>query len=178
MAEEERAEEAKEEKTEEAKEAKPKGGLVKILMIAIGAVVLILIVVIVSAIVAKKQAKPPELEFEPEVVHEKELPPKPLHTYAIGKYIARLADPEEAHYVKITDVTLLYDADKYDFLAAELGERESQIQDIINTILIGKTMEVGTVEGKKALKEEIKKAINDILREGKIEDINFQIIVQ
>jgi flagellar basal body-associated protein FliL len=176
MAEEERAEEAAE--AEEAEEAKPKGGLVKILMIVIGAIVLILIVVIVAAIVAKKQAKPPELEFEPEVVHEEELPPKPLHIYAIGKYIARLADPEEAHYVKLTDVTLLYDADKYKFLAAELGEREYQIKDIINTILIGQTMEVGTVEGKKALKEEIKKAINDILREGKIEDINFQIIVQ
>ncbi|MEW6096133.1 MAG: flagellar basal body-associated FliL family protein [bacterium] len=180
MAEEERAEEAAgaEEAEEGAEAGKPKGGLIKILMIAIGAIVLILIVVVVAWIVAKNQAKPPELEFEPEVAHEEELPPKPLHIYNIGKYIARLADPEEAHYVKLTDVTLLYDADKYDFLAAELGERESQIQDIINTILIGKTIEVGSREGKKALKEEIKKAINDILREGKIADIHFQIIVQ
>ncbi len=159
-------------------EAKPKGGLPKILMIAIGAIVLILIVIVVASIVAKKQAKPPELEFEPEVVHEEELPPKPLHVYEIGNYVARLADPEEAHYAKITDVNLYYDAEKYDMLSAELGERESQIKDIINTILIGKTMEISTVEGKKALKDEIKKTLNDILREGKIADIHFQIIVQ
>jgi len=176
MAEEERAEEAEAE--EEKKEAKPKGGLIKILMIAIGAIVLILIVIVVASIVAKRQAKPPELEFEPETVEKEELPPKPLHSYSIGKYLAKLADPEEAHYVKLTDVTLWYDAEKYDLLAAELGERQSQIQDIINTILIGKTTEVNSREGKKALKEEIKKAINDILREGKIEEIYFQIIVQ
>ncbi|MDI6736153.1 MAG: flagellar basal body-associated FliL family protein [bacterium] len=163
---------------EGAEEAKPKGGLPKILMIAIGAIVLILIVVVVASIVAKKQAKPPELEFEPEVVHKKELPPKPLHVYEIGNYVARLADPEEAHYVKITDVNLYYDAEKYDMLSAELAERQSQIKDIINTILIGKTMEVSTVEGKKALKDEIRKTLNDILRKGKIADIHFQIIVQ
>lgn len=179
MAEEEKAEEtAAEEEAEGAEKAKPKGGLVKILMIAIGAIVLILIVVVVAAIVAKNQAKPPELEFEAEEEYEKKLPPKPLHIYDIGKYLARLSDPEEAHYIKLTDVTLYYDADKYDMLSAELGERKTQIQDIINTILIGKTIEVGTVEGKKELKEEIKKALNDILREGKIADIHFQIIVQ
>lgn len=176
MAEEKKDEEVE---TEEAgKEAKPKGGLVKILLIAIGCIILVLIVVVVAAIVAKQQAKPPELEFAPEVVEEKKLPPKPLHIYNIGKYIARLADPDEAHYVKLTDVTLLYDAEKYEYLTAEIAERESQIKDIINTILIGKTVEVGTREGKQALKEEIKKALNDIFREGKIEDINFQIIVQ
>lgn len=180
MAEEEKDKDApaEGEAKEGAQEAKPKGGLIKILMIAIGAIVAIVIVIVVSSIVAKKQAKPPELEFEPEVVHEKELPPKPLHVYEIGNYVARLADPEETHYAKITDVTLYYDAEKYDMLSAELAERESQIKDIINTILIGKTMEVGTPEGKKALKDEIKKTLNDILREGKITDIHFQIIVQ
>jgi len=180
MAEEKKAEEAvaEEEGKEGEEKAKPKGGLIKILIIAIGAIVAILIIVVVASIVAKKQAQPPELEFEPEVAEEEKLPPKPLHVYVIGNYLARLADPEEEHYVKLTDVTFLYDAEKYDLLSAELGERQSQIQDIINTILIGKTMEVGSQEGKKALKEEIKKTINEILREGKIADINFQIIVQ
>jgi len=180
VAEEEKAEKAigEEEGKEAEEKGKPKGGLIKILMIAIGAIVVILIVVVVASIVAKKQAKPPELEFEPEAVEKEELPPKPLHVYIIGNYLARLADPEEEHYAKLTDVTLVYDAEKYDLLSAELGERQSQIQDIINTILIGKTMEVGSVEGKKALKEEMKKKINDILREGKIADIHFQIIVQ
>lgn len=181
MAEEEKAEKevGGEGEKEGEEKAKPKGGLVKILIIAIIVIVVLLIVVAVASFVAKKQAQPPELEFEPEVVHNKEeLPPKPLHVYIIGNYLARLSDPEEDHYVKLTDVTLLYDAEKYDLLSAELGERQSQIQDIINTILIGKTMEVGSQEGKKALKEEIKNALNEILREGKIADINFQIIIQ
>lgn len=169
---------AGEEEKESEEKVKPKGGLVKILIIAIVVIVALLLVVTVASIVAQKQAKPPELEFEPEVAQKEELPPKPLHVYVIGNYLARLADPEEEHFVKLTDVTLLYDAEKYDLLSAELGERQSQIQDIINTILIGKTIEVGSQEGKKALKEEIKKTLNEILREGKIADINFQIIVQ
>ncbi|MEW6607182.1 MAG: flagellar basal body-associated FliL family protein [bacterium] len=179
MAEEEKAEAtAGEEAAEGEEKGKPKGGLPNILMIAIVAVVVLVIAAVVAWFVAGKRATPPELEFEPETTHEEKLPPKPLHVYQIGAYLARLSDPEEDHYVKISDVTLYYNAEKYDMLSAELGERETQIKDIINTVLIGKTIEVGTVEGKKALKEELKKALNEILREGKIEDIHFQILVQ
>lgn len=177
MAEEEKAAAAAE--GEEAEEKKKgKGGLTKILMIAIGAVVIVLIVIVVASIVAKKTATPPELEFEPEIHKEEEPPPVPHHTYDMGDYVARLADTEETHYVKITKLAVVYNAEKYEKVVAEIGERRAQIEDIVNTILIGQTMEVGTVEGKEALRREIVEKINAILREGKIEDVYFQIIVQ
>lgn len=178
MAEEEKAGAETGEGEEAGKEKKDKGGLKKILMIAIGVVVILLIVIVVASKVAKKAATPPELEFEPEI-HEEEEPPLPaLHTYDMGDYIARLTDIEETHFVKITKLAIAYNAEKYELISAEIGERRAQVEDIINTILLGQTIEVATVEGKEALRKEIVEKINGVLREGKIEDVYFQIIVQ
>jgi len=164
------------------KEKKDMGGLIKVLGMVALVLVLIVVVIIVSSNVAKKSIAPPDEEFEPEKVeaeegtkHEAE---KPQHDNYIGDFTAKLADIEEPHYVKITDLTLKYDPIKYKLLAAELGERDSEIKDAINTILISKTSEVNSVKGKEELKEEIKEKINAMLIEGQIPEVLFQIIVQ
>jgi flagellar FliL protein len=178
--------EAEEETTEgeekPKKEKKDMGGLIKLLGMVALVLVLIVVVIIVASNVAKKSIAPPDEEFEPEKVEEAEgaekEAEKPLHDNYIGDFTAKLADVEEAHYVKITDLTLKYDPIKYKLLVAELGERDSEIKDAINTILISKTSEVNSVKGKEELKEEIKEKINSMLVEGQIPEVLFQVIVQ
>lgn len=163
------------------KEKKDMGGLIKILGMVALVLVLIVVVIIVASNVAKKSIAPPDEEFEPEKVEAEEKhakAEKPHHDYYIGDFTAKLADVEESHYVKITDLTLKYDPIKYKLLAAELGERESEVKDAINTILISKTSEVNSVKGKEELKEEIKEKINSMLIEGQIPEVLFQVIVQ
>ncbi|MBI4753086.1 flagellar basal body-associated FliL family protein [Candidatus Desantisbacteria bacterium] len=119
-----------------------------------------------------------EEQAEGEEKPKKEKKEKPLHDNYIGDFTAKLADIEEPHYVKITDLVLKYDPIKYKLLAAELGERDAEIKDTINTILISKTSEVNSVKGKEELKEEIKEKINAMLIEGQIPEVLFQVIVQ
>ncbi len=170
--------EKKEEGTEKEKKGKGSGGLIKILIIAIGFVVVVVIVMIVAKNVAENAVKVPEdvIEAEPRV--EKRLPPESLHVNIMGDYVARLNDVGEERYVKLKELCLAFNADKYEFLAAELADRKYQITDIINEILLGQTSEVSSREGKKALKKEFLKQINVILREGQVDDIYFEIIVQ
>ncbi|MFH1859600.1 MAG: flagellar basal body-associated FliL family protein [bacterium] len=185
MAEKEHKKEAEEETAEgeekPKKEKKDMGGLIKVLGMVALVLVLIIVVIFVASNVAKKSIAPPDEEFEPEKVEKEEAhaeAEKPLHDNYIGDFTAKLADVEEAHYVKITDLALKYDPIKYKLLAAELGERDSEIKDAINTILISKTSEVNSVKGKEELREEIKEKINSMLIEGQIPEVLFQVIVQ
>jgi flagellar basal body-associated protein FliL len=94
------------------------------------------------------------------------------------EFVARLADEDEAHLVKTGDFRLAYDR-KYKGLAAELSERQFQISDIINDVLISKTSkDLSSQEGKEEMKREIINRINRLLKSGQIEDIYVQIIVQ
>jgi flagellar FliL protein len=182
------AEEPKEETSAEGEEKAPKeekkkkdlGGLIKLLSLIAGILILIIIVIVVASNVAKKSIEPPDEEFEPEKVEEESHHKieKPLYDYYIGDFTARLADIDEPHYVKISDLVLKYDPIKYKMLAAEIAERESEIKDIINTILIGKTVEINSPKGKEELKQEILAEINEILIEGQIPAVHFQLIVQ
>ena len=128
----------------------------------------------------EKSIAPPDEEFEPERVRvvEEEPAGKSLHDNYIGDFTAKLADAEESHYIKLTDLTLKYDPIKYKLLAAELGEKDSEIKDAINAILIRKTSEVNSVKGKEKLNEEIKEKINSMLVKGQIPEVLFQVIVQ
>lgn len=165
---------ADEEREEAAAEEKKGGGLAKILLMAIGIVLALILSASIAFVVAKK-TKPPEQEFGPEPVHEEPLPPKPYHIQELDEFVVKLADPGTPRYIR-AKITLAYGEEK--FLPAELGERIRQIRDIINTILMGKTTDVATPEGKQALKREIVKKINAILREGKIKDAYIELVVQ
>jgi flagellar basal body-associated protein FliL len=171
---------AEEEREEGEEKAKAKG-LPKILIfIALGIVVLI-ISIVVSYMVAKT-VKAPKIEFGVERVEEKPPPPEPLEIGNIGEeeIIARLADQDEPHLVKVYEIYLAFDK-KMKALALELNDpaRKFQIRDIFNTVLMTKkSTDLITEEGRNQLKRELIKKINAILVDGQIKDIYMQIVVQ
>lgn len=177
---------AKEEKVEEGaeEEEKPKKKLpklpIKLLAIIAGSVAGLVLVVIVASVVARS-VKHPVVEFGPEAPEGKREVSAALVTWLAGTpegFLARLADKEETHLVKTGEFRLAYDP-KYKQLPAELFERQFQISDLINTVLITKTSEdLSSEEGKNELKREIINRINKLLIKGQIEDIYVQIMVQ
>lgn len=95
-------------------------------------------------------------------------------TYDIGDFLAKLKDQEPV-YVKIEKLTLCYENHK---LATELKEKKLKIRSLIGDVLTEKTSEIGTYEGKNRLKNELIDEINQLLKNGKILDIRFEILIQ
>jgi flagellar basal body-associated protein FliL len=157
------ADEINQDKKEEGKKSNV---LIRILLVTIAVVG----ITVISSIVTYILSRPQLPLIDPIQVQAKEPPPPPLHSYDFGNFVTHIYDRgyDERYYIKIK-VVLGYDANQYDLLSAELGEREAQIEDLINTILISQTTEVETKEGKKALKLELLTKINHLLRNGKIE---------
>lgn len=172
------AEEEKEEGEEKAKGAK---GIPKMLIFVAGGVAILIIAIVVSYMVAKS-VKAPKMEFGVERIEERPLPPEPLEIGNVGEeeIIARLADEDEPHLVKVSEIYLAYDK-KLKALGMEINDpaRKFQIRDIFNTVLMShKSTDLTTEEGRNELKRELVKKINDILIKGQIKDIYMQIIVQ
>lgn len=172
------AEEEKEEGEEKAKKSK---GIPKILIFVAGGVVVLILAIVVSYMVAKS-VKAPKIEFGVEREEERLPPPEPLEIGNIGEeeIIARLADEEEPHLVKVSEIYLAYDK-KLKALGIELNDpaRKFQIRDIFNTVLMSrKSTDLITEEGRNELKRELIKKINSILINGEIKDIYMQIVVQ
>ncbi|MEW6103604.1 MAG: flagellar basal body-associated FliL family protein [bacterium] len=171
---------AEEEKKEEEKEKKPKKGLPKgpiviVLAIIIGLILAGVTAIIVTKMVAEKDEIPVSL-IKPDEIEEDEK--GEIHNFELGEFLAKIINPEEPTYVKVEKLTFSYDAKKYEFLVKELEERKPEMRDIVNTILISSTPEISTREGKNAFKKEIKEEINAIFRDGQIENVFCEIIVQ
>ncbi|MDI6785950.1 MAG: flagellar basal body-associated FliL family protein [bacterium] len=172
------AEEEKEEGEEKAKKSK---GMPKMLIFVAGGIVVLIIAVVISYMVAKS-VKAPKIEFGVERAEEKPPPPKPLEIGNIGEeeIIARLADEEEPHLAKVSEIYLAFDK-KATKLGLELNNpaRKFQIRDIFNAVLMSqKSADLITEEGRNELKRELINKINAILLDGQIKDIYMQIIVQ
>lgn len=170
---------AEEEKEKEEKEKAPKKGLPKGPIVIVLTIIIGLVLAAVTSIIVTKKAiekvEPPEAPIKPKPIEEIE---EDLHNFEVGDFSAKIINPEEPTYAKVEKLTFMYDAKKYEFLIEELEKRKPQVRDIINTILISSTPEIGTREGKKALKEEILKEVNTILRDGQITDVFYEIIIQ
>jgi len=174
MAEEEKKE-GEEEKEKKPKKGLPKGPIIVVLSILIGLILAATTAIIVAKKISEKdEIPPPPIKTEEIEYKEKE----EIHNFELGEFLAKVINPEEPTYVKIEKLTFSYDLKKYEFLPKELENRKPEIRDIINTILISSTPEIATGEGKKAFKEKIKKEINTILRDGQIEDVFCEVIVQ
>ncbi|MDI6751685.1 MAG: hypothetical protein QME07_02350 [bacterium] len=171
MAEEELVEEG-----EKEKEKKPKKGLPKMVIMGLIAVIVIIIACVVAIVVSKKMIEAKKIEIEP--IKEKHIAHLPkLHTHKLGEFLAKLVNPEEPVYVRIESIAIAYKVE-YEFLPKELEERNLQMRDIVNDILISSTPEIGTLEGKKAFKEKLLYEFNHILRDGQIEEIYCELILQ
>lgn len=166
---------------ERVEEEKPKKGIPKLpvkLLLNIAYIVGGLVIVVIVASIVAKAVKQPQIEFGPKPVEGKK-PHPVLATYLVKEeFIAKLADEEEIHLVKTGEFRLAYDS-KNKSLAGELEERQFEIRDLINTILMTKTSkDLSSEEGKEGFKREVIDRVNSLLESGQIEDVYVELIIQ
>jgi flagellar FliL protein len=91
----------------------------------------------------------------------------------LGDFLVNLADVEDSHYLR-TVIELEQNYGSSPEFGNEIGNRKSQLRDIVISTLSSKTSEeLRTPEGKEALKEELKERINSVLAKGQIARVYF-----
>ncbi len=144
--------------------------IVKILIyVALGAVGLLIMMVIayyVALFAAAQQYK--EVSSIAIIT-----PPPPTDSFRFpDDFRVNTADQGESHFIKLR-MSLGFEKNN-PALKQELTDRMSQLRDIVNLILAGKTKDqLSTIQEQLELREEIKASINHILSDGKITNIYF-----
>ena len=134
------------------------------------AAVATLIVVIASAgvnfwLLSTKSSVPKQKVIEPR--------PEIGTLEKLGDFLVNLADTEEARYISAT-IQLEQNYGSHPEFGNEIGNRKTQIRDLIISVLSSKTSaEMRTPEGKEALKQELKERINSVLARGQIARVYF-----
>ena len=148
--------------------------IVTILIWVVGSIAAIVLMMLIAYLMAKK-VKTDSYKEEQNIVIAPS--PPPLMTYRFPKqFRVNTADVDSAHFIQMA-LALGYESENK-MLDAELVQRQTQMQHIINIILGGKKKEeLTTVLQKLNLAEEIKSQINMILGEGKIEEVYFEELV-
>jgi flagellar protein FliL len=96
---------------------------------------------------------------------------EPLTTLNLDEFVLNTADIDEPHYLRV-ELSLAYEGENNKKLAAELPKRKEQIRDIILKILSQKEkQDIDEQFERDRVKDEIKKEINNILRDGSVEEI-------
>jgi flagellar FliL protein len=91
----------------------------------------------------------------------------------LGSFLVNLGDVEETHYLRAV-VELEQNYGSSPEFGNEIGNRKSQLRDIVISTLSAKTSEdLRTPEGKEALKQELKERINSVLAKGQIARVYF-----
>jgi flagellar FliL protein len=158
-----------EKKSDETTEGK-KGGKMKIILIAVGVVVLLAGVGVsayfMGASGASKEvseAGPAEATKEAAVV-----PVGPM--IAMDDFIVNILDAEETRYLKASMTLELGSPES----VAEVEERKAQVRDAILLYLSSKTFdEIRDLQGKLQLRADLIGRINGLLNTGKVKTIYF-----
>jgi flagellar FliL protein len=91
----------------------------------------------------------------------------------MGSFATNLADVEETHYLRSV-IELEQNYGSAPEFGNEIGNRKSQLRDIIIATLSSKSSEqLRTPEGKEALKQELKERINSVLAKGQVARVYF-----
>jgi flagellar FliL protein len=96
--------------------------------------------------------------------------------FSFDTFIVNLADPSGSRYLRMTiDVEVDNNA-----VIEEMKQRQPQLRDMIISLVSNKTYnDVSTIRGKLAIKEEIIRRFNLILKSGKVRNIYFtEFVVQ
>ncbi|MFC1671350.1 flagellar basal body-associated protein FliL, partial [Spirochaetota bacterium] len=145
--------------------------IVKILLYAVGGILLVVLMIGISFIVSRSVQ---ESKYEKSLDIVAAPPPKPLHTFDLPSFSKTTAD-QEPHFVKMK-ISLGYDLSVE--MNNELLKRKDEIQHIINILLQGKKYEdLDSVSDAVALAEEIKAHINVRLISGKVKEVYFKEFV-
>jgi flagellar FliL protein len=110
-----------------------------------------------------------------EIGKQKVIEPRPQlgKMEKLGSFLVNLADVEETHYLR-TVIELEQNYGSSAEFGNEIGNRRSQLRDIVIATLSAKTSEdLRTPEGKEALKQELKERINSVLAKGQIARVYF-----
>jgi flagellar FliL protein len=110
-----------------------------------------------------------------EVGKQKVIEPRPQlgKLEKMGSFMTNLADVEETHYLRSV-IELEQNYGSAPEFGNEIGNRKSQLRDIIIATLAAKTSEdLRTPEGKEGLKQELKERINSVLAKGQIARVYF-----
>jgi flagellar FliL protein len=91
----------------------------------------------------------------------------------MGSFMTNLADVEESHYLRSV-IELEQNYGSAPEFGNEIGNRKSQLRDIIIATLSAKTTEeLRTPEGREGLKQELEERINSVLAKGQIARVYF-----
>ena len=115
------------------------------------------------------------LSNKAEIGKQKVIEPRPQlgKMEKMGSFLTNLADVEETHFLRSV-IELEQNYGSAPEFGNEIGNRKSQLRDIIIATLAAKTSEsVRTPEGKEALKQELKERINSVLAKGQIARVYF-----
>ena len=163
-----------ESKTNKKSRVRILGGTIKILSYVIAGIVLIIIMVITSYLVTKtllrgnhNQQIINSLNQSVFTIHN------PIYTYydEISQIRTRSADQSPRSIT--LKVELGYDAQKYANLADELSKRNPQLTDMIRSYFSQRTAVELASENEGRIKVELKNMINELLQNGRIDEIVF-----
>jgi flagellar FliL protein len=138
----------------------------------------IIVAVVLSTIIAVIIVRASVTRRSEEMYQTVRLRPKPppLAVFHLEDFRVNTADVDEIHFLRVR-LSLGYD-DVNKKLQQELTDRRVQIRDIILTILNSKEKsDIDEFIERERLKEEIKKAINNVLINGEILDVYYDEFV-
>ena len=97
-----------------------------------------------------------------------------LPVFDLKPFVVNLADKKSRRYLKVTMKLELSNED----LLGEIDKRRAQIRDVILTMLSSKTVEeIGTMEGKFLLRQDIIKRVNVNLVTGQVTKVYWEEFV-
>ncbi|MCD6291995.1 MAG: flagellar basal body-associated FliL family protein [Deltaproteobacteria bacterium] len=117
----------------------------------------------------------PPLTVEQQAEIEAAKTPEPviLPVFALKPFVVNLAD-KKRRYLKVTMKLELSNEE----LLEEIDKRRAQIRDVVLTLLSSKTAsEIGTLEGKFLLRQDIIKRVNVSLVKGKVTKVYWEEFV-
>ena len=117
---------------------------------------------------------PPTAEELAEIEAAKKPEPVILPVFALKPFVVNLADKKSRRYLKVTMKLELSNEE----LLEEIDKRRAQLRDVVLTLLSSKTAtEVGTMEGKFLLRQDIIKRVNVNLVTGKVTKVYWEEFV-
>ena len=168
--------EIQEQEIEESNDQAPLNGssknfLFKILLYAIGAIIALILVTVVSVIVSQQTALK-TYKQQRNIAIVKAPPPLDIFNFN-DEFRVSTADIDETHFIKMK-MSLGIDINQPD-LMLELGQRQAQIQNLVNLIITQKKKEeLLNLTNQLDLREEIKAHINHVLTNGKVKEVYFK----
>ncbi|MCK5679341.1 flagellar basal body-associated FliL family protein [bacterium] len=109
-----------------------------------------------------------------EIEAAKQPEPVILPVFALKPFVVNLADKKSRRYLKVTMKLELSTEE----LLEEVDKRRAQLRDVVLTLLSSKTaVEVGTLEGKFLLRQDIIKRVNVNLLTGQVTKVYWEEFV-